>query len=321
MPLFIVVLFTSAFLSYALYRRKKVMQNARSVLEHQLEENAGLIPSKLEKAGLKNLAGMPAIAAAITVGDVIYHCSKMDPDVLDALEMRAEGHPDSIWEVHEYVSQHIDNGATVAGMTNYWQGVTGELIVADKLQEAGHSVVFAESPTQAGYDLVVDGEIVQVKTSGIEAVSEHFHNYPDIPVVAAEQFGEASGNVAVMDGLDAADVHESAANTLDAADNLSTWTHYIPVITLSLSSYRNFKKVWNKDASAGDAALFVVQDTAAVGCWRISRCKGRHLVWLGSWSGRYGCWWCPWCNCWLCCRKDRNKVVPGSKAQEAGSEP
>ncbi|RKY56183.1 MAG: hypothetical protein DRP96_11540 [Candidatus Neomarinimicrobiota bacterium] len=60
-------------------------------------------------------------------------------------------------------------------------------------------------------------------------------------------------------------MHESAAQTLESIHHFSSLIHKLPLVTLAVSSYRNWLKVRKELITPGEAALFIAQDTACVG--------------------------------------------------------
>ncbi|MDZ7816526.1 MAG: hypothetical protein U5N86_11190 [Planctomycetota bacterium] len=242
--------------TYAWLRRRKLKQRVDEKLSHSVAD----LTSKFS-----SIPGTSAVVGLITAGDVIYHSSQVDPSVLAALELRASEHPGNLYEANQYIEDSLADGASLEGMTNYWQGVTGEMIVANKLSEAGHDVQFAPGASQEGWDLIVDGEVVQVKTAMTDQVSAHFQEYPDISVIASPYDGAVESASLDISGPDVEGVREATENSLDGIENLGDWTFGIPFVTLAISSGRNIGKLVRDEVTGKEAVWFVLQDTVGTG--------------------------------------------------------
>ncbi len=245
-----------------LVARKRHVEKTRERIQRILSEE---LPSDPVNRFQENMDVEGAATVLLTFGDLLYNAAKIDPTVLDAIELRAAGHPRLFSEVVEYIAGRIDSGVSIEGMANNWQGVAGELIAMETLKEQGHSVIPAASPSQQGWDILVDGEPYQVKTAGMSAVSEHLERYPDIPVIAPAEVASPGDHVLPMEGLDPSHMHESATQTLESIHHFSSLIHKLPLVTLAVSSYRNWLKVRKELITPGEAMLFVAQDTACVG--------------------------------------------------------
>ncbi len=249
-------------------RKKKIHAQVREAMEKEVvmpEGFEGFTSQLSQKLGIEGV-----VASGVVIGDLVYHYSKIDSTVLEAVKWRAAGDPSSFSEIKDYMSSSLDS-ASIEGLTNNWQGVTGELVAMDILQSQGHTVVLADNPSQAGWDMMVDGTLYQVKTSGAGAVIEHIDRYPDIPVIAAEQAGAVGGDVMVLDGLDANEIRENVVDTFEGVDGFGSWLPGIPFITLGISSFRNASKLSKGILTNGEAVKYIFQDTVGVG--------------LGSWGG------------------------------------
>lgn len=179
--------------------------------------------------------------------------------------------------------ENLDNIADLSSKVqsydhNFWEGLTdagvhkvgghvGEAYAADSLQEKGLDVEWAKESNQEGWDLLVNGHEMNVKTvADANTLRQHFNEYPDIPVVIpgdaanipdnAINIGSDAGieelNQALLEGKENLVVvdpslsgQEIMNQTETATDLLSgssdVFESYIPMITATLSSYRELK--------------------------------------------------------------------------------
>jgi hypothetical protein len=119
-----------------------------------------------------------AAYGAMTVGDVLYHAAQISPEVIAAADFSYLADIDGSLDF-ALLAAGMGDGAVVR-----LKGYVAEQIVAAKLQAAGHVVTFADSASEPGWDLRVDGQPVQVKFhDSVEGIREHFSEY-SYPVFA-----------------------------------------------------------------------------------------------------------------------------------------
>lgn len=133
------------------------------------------------------------------MGDVIYDYIRINPEVVHAVEFSRSADVDSVLSFARFAAAKADlTGASLGGLQNGLQGYVAEELVAEHLTAQGHDVVFPGSANNPGWDLSVDGQHFQVKClAGSSGIYEHFHDYPDIPVIVnadlADQLGDHPG--------------------------------------------------------------------------------------------------------------------------------
>src|SRR5258708_4228007 len=121
--------------------------------------------------------------AEISLGDLIYDRVSIDPQALEAFDFVrpanvADIHELAVWS-HRILSEPT---WTYDGTVNHLQGYVFEKMAAMSLRQSGAVVEFPDSPTEPGWDFLVNGEPVQDKCGvSPSLVSEHLARYPDIP--------------------------------------------------------------------------------------------------------------------------------------------
>lgn len=198
----------------------------------------------------------PAAVAGLTAYEAFYALSLIDPDVLRAADRIGEDL--SNWERVVEWQRSIAGMDPVAreGAFRQLVGYTGEMKVAAHLAAEGHVVEFPDVPNQPGYDLLVDGSPLQVKTTADpDLVREHLAANPDIPVVVPQELAGLDGEPGVMvdPDLSHAGVADSVDRTLDGVGALDGVAAHVPWITLAVSSFREIvllAKGWTDLATA-----------------------------------------------------------------------
>lgn len=125
-------------------------------------------------------------------------------------------------------------------------GYVAEQQVALDLTRQGHEVEFPATPNQPGYDLLVDGEPVQVKcTLDVDYALEHFERYPDIPLIVNAELAQQLGDhplVYVDEHLSHAEVADATAESLEALADFATADDLLPIpfISVVFAGVRNY---------------------------------------------------------------------------------
>ncbi|MDZ4392051.1 hypothetical protein [Cypionkella sp.] len=207
------------------------------------------------------------VVAGLTAGDLLYHAAAIDPAVLKAADFSRLLDLDSPLDLAAHVESFAAAGAQIAV-----RGYTAEQLVMSSLVEQGHMVELAASSTMPGYDLLVDGNPVQVKCgASLSLLHEHFSKYPDIPVIAdadLARMAETSGEpwaqlVSSVDGFDLDHVQSILERSLSAAEALSEGV--VPVYAVIVGGARAASKAWAGEIPIEDLPAWLVLDLAIRG--------------------------------------------------------
>lgn len=250
----------------------------RRYYERLLDTRYGDLPVAQRRglrAVLPQLADLePAMAGAIagySAYQVAWSLEHLDLEVLAALRY-AEGHDLATYnQLAAYVRDHftaLTEGAR-EGTLAHLTGFAGEQEVAGHLSAAGHRVAFPAEPNNPGYDLLVDGTPVQVKTSAATSVlNEHLARYPHVPVITNvenQAYADTHPGVTVDPLLSHAQVKAEVAETLDALENLDGLGAHLPVVTALVAGIREGRLLLRGDTDLWSAGKNVALDVGSVG--------------------------------------------------------
>ena len=228
------------------------------------------------------------IDASIAAVPSLRDLAAIDWSVADGVRLSAASDLDlSRWSnLRAYVDAHYFDVGEPGGFLNRLVGYVGEVKAGEHLASQGAEVVYNESPNVPGYDLIVDGEVLNVKVGGgASGLRAHYEKYPDIPVVTG------TDNIdLVPEGLDATflasldrfDVREATEDGLDAIhSDFDSGGAVIPYITAFRSSLEQIGLLVDGRTDLTTAAKNVGYDTAGVGLGGLAGAK------LGALSGSF----------------------------------
>ena len=237
----------------------------------RIERLDAVLDSRLKGGGNLDLVA----GGAVTVLDALYRLSRIDGDVIDAIDAAHGGNDfDSANELVAHINDAMESGgAHGEGLVSLYKGHLGEARLADALRARGHNVELAPIPNQEGWDALVDGQPVQFKVgldpSGVE---QHLAKYPDIPVVTvAEHAGSFADGADVMalPEVSGGAVEETTRETLESIEGIDELGKIaaidIPIVTFGVSTYRNGKRVVQGRATVSEAAKDTAVDVGSVG--------------------------------------------------------
>jgi hypothetical protein len=176
----------------------------------------------------------------LTIGDIIYSMSAIDPKVIQAADFsRAEdlGNRISFSDFANKITEMAPS--SYIGAANNLKGYVAEHVVASQLLLQGHDVELAGTSNEPGWDILVDGEKFQIKSlSNTDGLRTHFNSY-DYPVIANSELAEMvpadlEGQVYFVEGYSDQFVTEITENSL--SEGADVFNPDIPLITLSVST-------------------------------------------------------------------------------------
>lgn len=205
--------------------------------------------------------------AAVTYA---FWLAMIRPEALHAATFITADNPETLTSLSNVFSAMGTETSSAIGSLDRLSGYYGEQLVAAHLSQAGHVVEFPSSPNQEGFDLLVDGHPLQIKLgTDPQAVWDHLHAHPDIPVLVgsdlAGQFGHHA-NVIVDHSISAADLHAGVLETAQGLHGLSgidIWD--VPWLTVGMAMLRHSHKLSSQSVDTGGYVTLVGQDVLAIG--------------------------------------------------------
>jgi hypothetical protein len=168
-------------------------------------------------------------------------------------------------------------GLAALGAESNLKGYVAEQIVMAKLIEKGHQVSLPEASNNPGFDLLVDGQELQVKClSDLHGLAEHFAKYPDTAVIAN---AELAADVAASGAAWAAQVYFLDGFDLDTAvhllrESLATGAEIVdldvPYFAVAVSAAKQVHGWWKSQASLADLPFEIAVDGALKGSLAIA---------------------------------------------------
>jgi hypothetical protein len=171
-----------------------------------------------------------------------YNWIQIDDRAINALKFALGSGDYGFNEIYLSASRAAEN---VHALERF-KGYVGEQITAGDLVANGYVVSFPDSPTQAGYDLLVDGHPVQVKTTLMDAdIHEALALHPDIPVMVPTELMDSMGgtdNVIFTPGFSHELAEQVTQDNIEAITDLGN-SMPIPIFTLGFIGYRKIREV------------------------------------------------------------------------------
>ncbi|MEG0451089.1 MAG: hypothetical protein RR595_14620 [Lysinibacillus sp.] len=198
----------------------------------------------------------------ISAGEFLYDYLMIDPTVVKGLDFARTEDLQNLFQLATFADT-VDLTKVTGDMAQL-QGYVAEQMIAQELTAAGHDVQFPETSNQAGWDIIVDGDLFQVKCGASkQIVDTHFEKYPDIPVyVNAELAHHYEGNPLVLStSITHEQVLAETTKTLEHAGDLLDFE--IPWIAAGVSAFQNVKRMRIEQLQLSTAARNVVADTAS----------------------------------------------------------
>lgn len=159
--------------------------------------------------------------------------------------------------------------AGIAGAISNVKGYVAEQVVAAELIAKGHQVEFPANSNEPGWDLLVDGEKLQVKCLGdLGGLEAHFGNYA-YPVLANSELADKipfqwADKVFFVEGCSNELIKQVTDSSMAAGADM--FNPAVPVFALAVSAIRNLMN-YNADKVSGTQAVeqVVLDGSARVG--------------------------------------------------------
>ena len=172
----------------------------------------------------------------------LFHHAKIDRSFLDSIEDLSPKYKNFASFASKMQGLRSKGGNSWDGELNHLKGKGfGEKIFDAKLNEGDSVFTPAESNNQEGWDGILDGEKIQIKSGRDEqAIREARQKFPDIPVYTTEdhqELAESMDGVVSVDGISAKWIESISEQTMESSAELLDFD--LPMITLLSSSAKN----------------------------------------------------------------------------------
>lgn len=211
---------------------------------------------------------------------------QIDPSVLKAIEFSTADHLHSLPSIDSYINDHFFSAteSSADGWLHRLEGYVAEQKVAAALEATGHHVEFAAIPNQPAWDLLVDGQPLQVKMNAGD-VKQFLAHHPDIHVATGH---DVAGQIhdAHVQGFHVIDHSAIQEVTTGSLHGLKDGFHpslHFPVVTFAFSAFRETRLLIAEKTTIERAATNIAVDVGAVsgGIWLGAKAGALALSWLG----------------------------------------
>jgi hypothetical protein len=229
----------------------------------------GPIHGPLAQGDLLNAHGIRASAldGGLAGLSIIHAAAEIDPAVLHAIEFSTAEHLNNLATIDNYVHDHFFDAMSKSaeGWFDRLTGYVAEQKAATVLEQMGHHVEFAPVANQPVWDLMVDGEYVQIKT-GLAGVKDFLAAHHGMDVYTSPEIAAAVKDPLVhgLPELSAIHIDGATQHTLDGVkDSLHPGLHF-PIITFAFSAYREFNLIQDQQKELGLAIQHLTMDVGGV---------------------------------------------------------
>ena len=213
-----------------------------------------------------------AVMASLSTVELYWHWATIDPQVVMGADFSSIQDINSGFDFAQYIHRSVTdmNEQSLLGFKRRLMGYVGEQNVVDLLVQQGHVVEVAQTANQPVWDLIVDGQAVNVKTvQDIASIKAQALAHPDvIYLIPEDAAGIASDNIIRLDGFShdglQSRTNQAVDNSLDSTDALVAIAGHLPIVPLLFSVMRNRKAI-NQGREKEVAIKHVILDTLGRG--------------------------------------------------------
>lgn len=148
----------------SLLKQGRVEEALHEPIKQRDPQRDGVASFVRSQASGQSCLAEDAAYAGLTLGDFLYDYIRIDPEVVRGVEFARAADVDSVLSFARFAETKSDlTGASLDGLHSQLQGYVAEQIAAHHLIAQGHDVLFPETASNPGWDLMVDGHPFQVK--------------------------------------------------------------------------------------------------------------------------------------------------------------
>lgn len=242
------------------------------VKQYLLKELHTKKDSLKKAAKILGIESIPAIG--VSLFDVLYNTSKLDPFVLKGIEHLHHAHQfDNLDDVVDFMKNNIiksEEGTRAwRDMVHKYKGYTGEEQGFDSIAHSGADIHVPESATNPDFDAIVNGDQVDFAiTDHPSYVQAKLDSDPNVIVWTNREMGDAFGDnprVVVDPDLSSQDAFHDTSDAMSGMTDLGDFIDHIPFITLAISATKNTIGVIKGNKAISTAVEHTALDTTGVG--------------------------------------------------------
>lgn len=226
-----------------------------------------LVPQTVEERLRPLLTGSrgDSAFAGLVIGDFLYDYLRINPHVMEGIDFARAADLSNPLLFADFANEQValmaqGGGDSIARL----QGYVAERMVAQHMAAAGHDVSFPETPNQAGYDLLIDGQPFQVKcTESAEYVRGHLQKYPEIPVIVNAEHTEAFAGIPGVYIDPALSVTEVTGLTAEGLGNGAELLDFeLPWVAFAVSAAVEIRELYHSRTGLTNSAINIASETA-----------------------------------------------------------
>ena len=242
-----------------------------AVRQYRLTQLRREIQNSYPIQSLTNKGELAAMAGLSTV-ELCWHWASIDSQVIDAANFSSTQDINSGFDFAQYIHHYVSDmdAESLLGFKRRLMGYVGEQNVTDLLIGQGHIVEVAQTSNQPVWDLLVDGQAVNVKTvQDIASIKAQALAHPDtIYLVPEDAIGQTGDNIVRLDGFNHEQLQEvtnqAVDSSMDSTDAVMNAASHLPIVPLLFSVMRNRKAV-EQGRDKDVAVKHVILDTLGRG--------------------------------------------------------
>ncbi len=238
-------------------------------------------------------AAWASIDAGIATLPLLEAAHEINPVVVESLSRWVNhGEMMNAPTLFQYVTDHheaIFSAHSDLGFLHALEGYVGEAFARDDLMAAHHDVFMPDATNVPGWDLNVDGHLMQVKV-GQDAL-QHAHQalaeHPEFHIITDPVTAHALDHAVGLQDLAPDHLEAVTEHTLQGADALANaGSFHFPIVTAIRSSIREIGLLSDGHTDVESALKNAGLDVAGAGGGLMAGAKGGALA--GMWFGPHG---------------------------------
>lgn len=234
--------------------------------------NTGVSSIKEKYASINpEMSKLDLVPVGVSVFDILYHMNKVDPLLVRAVDrLHHSQNFENFFDLSNYLKDLVKNTSDERLIHKY-KGYFGEEDTFDKLSLSDGNLFIPTSGTNPGFDFIYnDQKYNRAVSSNSEYLDKKLNDLPDdinlwvSPDVDKKY--EAIDKVFIhKNSLTEKECYNLTSDSINGITNLGSFIDTIPLLTLTVSAYKNINHISKGDKNLSTAAEHVVLDTVGVG--------------------------------------------------------